>query len=282
MSSSIWKLSAEAAKYAQARPSHPKEIVTIAKKFLREEYAGPAHQAVDVGCGTGLSTQNLYGEFEHNFGVDSSQAMIDQANMRNLPGSLVFETSSAENLPVGSESTQLILSGRAIHYFDIPKFFKEVDRVLIKKGVLCYYSVDFPAVSSAVNAKFGARIHDLFWSHLKSPQLSGHWPINPSNQQVVNWDRRNFYFNAMRPPYEYSRTDETVSGQRETSIEQLAAELSTYSAIVNLREKDGDKAADDLLNEFTAAGHAIASEEGAEDASLVATDNFFMVMARKP
>lgn len=279
---SIWKLSAEAAKYAQARPSHPKDIVTIAKKFLREEYKGPAHQAVDVGCGTGLSTQNLYGEFEHNLGVDASQAMIDQANQQGLPGSLVFAASRAENLPVGSESTQLVIAGRAIHYFDIAAFYAEVDRVLVRNGVLCYYSVDFPAVSSPNNKKFGERIHDLFWKQLKSPRLSGYWPVNPSNKQIVDWDRRNFYLNVLTAPYPSTRTDETVAGQRETSVEQLAAELSTYSAIVTLRERDGDKAADEMLDDFIAVGRQIASEEKQDSTNLVATDNFFMVMSRKP
>ena len=125
--------------------------------------------------------------------------------------------------------------GRAIHYFDIAAFYAEVDRVLVRNGVLCYYSVDFPAVSSPNNIKFGERIHDLFWKQLKSPRLSGYWPVNPSNKQIVDWDRRNFYLNVLTAPYLSTRTDETVAGQRETSVEQLAAELSTYSAIVTLR-----------------------------------------------
>eukprot|EP00088_Acartia_fossae_P003182 TRINITY_DN11314_c0_g1_i1.p1 TRINITY_DN11314_c0_g1~~TRINITY_DN11314_c0_g1_i1.p1 ORF type:complete len:285 (+),score=55.09 TRINITY_DN11314_c0_g1_i1:39-893(+) len=284
MSKSVWKLATEAAKYAQARPSHPKKIVDIAKNFLREEYTGRCYQAVDVGCGTGNSTVNLYQEFEHIIGLDASKAMIKQAYERNLPGNMVFMVSSAERIPVASESTQLIISGRAIHYFDLDAFYREVDRILVRSGVLCYYSTDFPDISS-LNVRYGERIHELFWKHITSELLSPFWPVNNSLNKVIDWRRREVYLNILRPPYPESRVDESVHATRDMSIDGLRAELETYSAVVTYRDIEGDRAANTLLDSFADSCWRIAGEEGVNtghDGQLTATDKFFLVMARKP
>ena len=40
---------------------------------------GPLSCAMDIGCGTGQSTENLLPHFEKVYGCDPSQAMLDQA-----------------------------------------------------------------------------------------------------------------------------------------------------------------------------------------------------------
>ena len=40
---------------------------------------GPLSCALDIGCGTGQSTENLLPHFEKVYGCDPSQAMLDQA-----------------------------------------------------------------------------------------------------------------------------------------------------------------------------------------------------------
>ena len=45
---------------------------------------------------------------------------------------IIFSRESiAEKLPLASESVQLVTSCQACHWFDLPAFFKEVDRVLV-------------------------------------------------------------------------------------------------------------------------------------------------------
>ena len=89
--------------------------------------------AVDVGCGTGMSTRNLFGKFENVLGVDLSEAMVTEAAQcwKQYHPNVAFKVAKAESIPVPDNSTQLILVGRAIHYFDQKTFFKEVDRVLV-------------------------------------------------------------------------------------------------------------------------------------------------------
>lgn len=50
--------------------------------------------------------------------------------------------SSAEDCPAKSGSVQLINAATAAHFFDLPSFYKEAERVLCKNGVValsCYY-----------------------------------------------------------------------------------------------------------------------------------------------
>ena len=44
---------------------------------------------------------------------------------------MTFTRGEAESLPVAAASVQLVVVGRAIHYFDTRAFFREVDRVLV-------------------------------------------------------------------------------------------------------------------------------------------------------
>jgi len=281
MSKSIWKLPAEAAKYAQARPSHPKDLVKVAKAYLREGYSGEMYQAVDVGCGTGLSTKNLVGEFQHVIGLDTSSAMIDQAMKQGLPGSVVFKVSGAEKLPISDGSTQLVIAGRAIHYFNLDKFYKEVDRVLVDNGILCYYSVVYPNVSSE-HEKFGGEVNAIFWRYLKE-RLADYWPLNKETGNLLHWNRREIYFTKIPPPFAASARDESVSTSRPTTIQALARELDTYSSSVCYREQLGDAAGDQLLDEFVEECQAAAARLAVDpqQTPLTATDNFFMVMSRK-
>ena len=94
---------------------------------------GEKKLAVDVGCGTGMSTRNLFGKFDRVLGVDLSEAMIEEAkNCWKENSKVDFKVARAEEIPVENNSAQVVLVGRAIHYFDQKTFFKEVDRILVK------------------------------------------------------------------------------------------------------------------------------------------------------
>ena len=88
---------------------------------------------MDVGCGTGMSTRNLFGKFDKVLGVDLSEAMIEEAkNCWKDYSQVEFSVARAEEIPVEDKSAQVILVGRAIHYFDQATFFQEVDRILVR------------------------------------------------------------------------------------------------------------------------------------------------------
>ena len=59
--------------------------------------------------------------------------MVNEASQswcKTVPN-VLFKVATAESIPVEENSVQLVLVGRAIHYFDQKTFFKEVDRILV-------------------------------------------------------------------------------------------------------------------------------------------------------
>jgi ubiquinone/menaquinone biosynthesis C-methylase UbiE len=254
MQKSIWSATTEVLKYTAIRPEHPPAIVESVLRFLRLKYSGPLSQAVDVGCGSGMSTRNLFGKFETILGVDLSPAMIEQANKtfsKSQPQA-VFKVANAETLPVDADSVQMVLVGRAIHYFDQQAFFREVDRILVPGGVVAYYSVHFPTILIPGEVEKGHKVNSIFWEYLDS-RLESFWPVNAfDGVRIGSRNRRDYYVEGIKAPFDETEIDETISYDREVTIGELARELDTYGGAVNHREVMGDKAADDMMGEFIA------------------------------
>jgi len=281
MQKSIWSATSEVVKYTAIRPEHPPAIVESVLRFLRQKYTGPLSQAVDVGCGSGMSTRNLFGKFDSILGVDLSQAMIDQArqSFKTTPEA-VFKVAKAESLPVAPESSQMVLVGRAIHYFDQQAFFREVDRILVPGGVVAYYSVHFPTIIIPGKEEQGRQVNNIFWEYLDN-KLESYWPINAfDGVKIGSRNRRDYYVKGINAPFGETEVDESISYDREVSIGELARELDTYGGAVNHREVMGDKAADDMMKEFKERAKKVLDTES-EDCKVTTRNSFYVVMKRK-
>ncbi|XP_069497380.1 uncharacterized protein [Ambystoma mexicanum] len=100
----------------------------------------PFMLAVDVGCGTGQSTRVLAPHFQKVVGVDISEAQIGEAKEISGPPNISYFVCFAENLPFNDASVDLILASAAVHWFNIEKFMKEVNRVLKPTGCVALMS----------------------------------------------------------------------------------------------------------------------------------------------
>jgi len=275
MASSIWAAAGEAEKYRLVRPDHPQGISDNVVTFLREKYSAPLVQAIDVGCGSGLSSCKLVSHFDRVTGVDPSLAMVEEARKSFPLAGLQFQTGGAEDLPQANNSAQLVIAGRAIHYFKQADFFKEVDRVLVPGGVVAYYSVHFPTV-------LDEQVDKLWWEVMDSEQLAPFWPTNPGDGHTIGArNRRDYYVNVIKAPYPEKRVDETVSYDREVTLASLAKELDTYSAAVRQREARGNEVADKMIADFLEKSlKALGTSD--KDTPIKTRNSFFVVMARKP
>jgi ubiquinone/menaquinone biosynthesis C-methylase UbiE len=123
-----------AARYASGRPRfHPIIIRRIRDSLSIEE---PLRRALDVGCGTGLSTGALKQIAREVIGLDAAREMLALAEREPA---IYYVHASAELLPFGKEEFDIITLSQAFHWLDRDRFLREAYRVLRPQGVLVVY-----------------------------------------------------------------------------------------------------------------------------------------------
>jgi SAM-dependent methyltransferase len=126
-----------AERYARGRPDlHPAIVRRICEVTGRARFAS----ALDVGCGTGLSTRAIARVADRVVGIDSSPEMLGQAT--GGPG-ISYQQARAESLPFADRSFDLVNVGLAFHWFAPDAFLGEARRVLRDDGWLVIYNSGF-------------------------------------------------------------------------------------------------------------------------------------------
>ncbi|XP_075067289.1 putative methyltransferase DDB_G0268948 [Mixophyes fleayi] len=140
MATQLFEGKEHASYYQKYRFSPPQDIQDMIISYLGEKLPKPHVLAVDVGCGTGQSTRILAPHFERVLGTDISEAQIEEAKKAAGFSNITFSASPAEEVPLGDASVDLITACAAVHWFNIEKFLKEVDRILKPHGCLAFFS----------------------------------------------------------------------------------------------------------------------------------------------
>jgi SAM-dependent methyltransferase len=89
---------------------------------------------LDLGAGTGLLTQVVLNAGHDVVAVDPSPEMLGELSAR-LSG-VTTAVGTAEAVPVGSASVDVVVAGQAAHWFDPAPAAREIRRVLRPAGVL--------------------------------------------------------------------------------------------------------------------------------------------------
>ena len=85
---------------------------------------------VDIGCGSGQSTSIFQPHFKKILGFDVSPEQVIKAKEQNKHKNIHYMEGCAEKIAVQDNSVDLVLAATAIHWFDMPKFYQEVKRIL--------------------------------------------------------------------------------------------------------------------------------------------------------
>lgn len=125
---------AAAVRYATSRPSGHARVLEFLDRTLHPEL--PAGHALDVGCGTGMSTRALLPYANRVTGVDASSEMLAQAVRHPL---IQYHKAHAEALPFRPDTFDLVTVSSAYHWFDADLFLAEASRVLQAGRCLVLY-----------------------------------------------------------------------------------------------------------------------------------------------
>lgn len=145
--------------YARARPTYPPEIF----EWLASQ-APDRGLALDVGTGNGQAARLLAAYFEQVVACDPSAAQVAQAEPCDR---VTFVVAPAEALPAEDASVSLVVAAQAAHWFDLPAFFAECERVLKPGGLVALISYGVHHVTPEVDVPVGTLYHDI---------LEADWP----------------------------------------------------------------------------------------------------------
>jgi ubiquinone/menaquinone biosynthesis C-methylase UbiE len=149
--------------YARARPDYHPQAVTVAARLL--ELDRPVETAADLGCGTGMSTRALRAIAAHVIGFDVSHPMLLAAEA--LPG-VSYARAAAEQLPLQSQSCDLVAAAAAFHWFDQTATLAEVRRVVRPGGALLAYT-DFFSGRLREEPRFTDWLTDVYRQRFPPP-----------------------------------------------------------------------------------------------------------------
>ena len=119
--------------YARGRPYHHPRALARARTMLGVERAD---RALDVACGTGMSTVALREVANVVVGVDRSPDMLGIA--ATATGVAVVR-GAAERLPFPDATFDAVTVSSGVHWFDQHAFFAEVGRLLRPSGWVVLY-----------------------------------------------------------------------------------------------------------------------------------------------
>lgn len=177
-----------AGRYAKGRPDfhnntikHIKECLQIDKKV---------ENALDVACGTGLSTKVLLEIAENVYGTDISQEMLKHVP---LPEKIHYLIAPAEEQPFAGAMFDLITVSSGVHWFDIDKFLAEANRILKSKGWLILYENHFIAEMKG-NEDFKDWFCNVYLKKFPSPARNNAYDwsnenLNPKNFQFISEEK---------------------------------------------------------------------------------------------
>lgn len=195
-----------AERYAANRPNVHPAILEPLRRLLEAE---PAKRALDLGCGTGLSSAALAPYAARVVGLDLSRHML-RAGIDHAGVSYV--TSRAEMLPFAADSFALASVSSAFHWCDPNLLFAELDRVLHPGALLLVYD-------------------NAFLGEMQECASAQEWFASVYRAQYPAPPRRVPFWPDPPPPAFAAARTEFVDVWIEFSLDELVRYLTTQSNI---------------------------------------------------
>ena len=198
------------AEYAEHRPTYPAELADVLASSVPDR-----ELAVDVGCGTGQLTRLLAERFDAVVGVDPSASQIDAAAG---PPNIEYRVGSAESLPVADGSASSVTAAQAAHWFDLPAFYNEVQRIARPGALLALIAYGVVAPGDDIAERF-----DRFYRH----EIGRYWPPERAHVDSGYADL----------PFPFERVDIAASPiERDWNLEDFVGYVETWSAVRRARD----------------------------------------------
>ncbi len=216
-----------AGQYATFRPGYPDELFDWLASIA------PQHEmAWDCGAGNGQATVALATRFAQVLGTDISAAQLASAPAL---ANVEYRVTPAETSGLPDHSADLVTVAQALHWFDLQKFYAEVQRVLKPRGIVAAWGYN----RLLIGQPEVQRIVDHFYEET----IGSYWP--PERVLVENSYRDlDFPFQHIAVPQ--------FSLHEDWTREHLLGYLRSWSAVGRFKAANGHDPVDALTGEIAA------------------------------
>ncbi len=217
------RFSQQSEHYQRYRPGYPPAV------FKRLATLSPARQRVwDCGCGTGQASVPLSREFDAVFATDLSWQQLRNAQCAD---NISYCAATADAAPFADASFDMVSVAQALHWFNLPAFFAECDRVLKPGGLLVALTYNLLSVEPDI---------DPLIQHLYTEVLGDYWD---AERRLVDSAYADIDFPFSAEPVD---DDEMICHWQR---DQLLGYLQTWSGLKQYRKATGK----DALSEISPA-----------------------------
>ena len=150
---------ATSASYARYRPHYPAALFDVIASATSAR-----NTAWDCGTGSGQAAVPLAERYGEVIATDPSVAQLARAERT---AGVTYVAMTAERCALAAHTVDLVTVAQALHWFDRPAFFAEVDRVLRPGGALAVWSYGLLSIEPAI---------DLLLQRLYVETLGPYWP----------------------------------------------------------------------------------------------------------
>ncbi len=238
------------AEYARHRPRYPDGLFAFLRDACRRH-----ERAWDCATGNGQAAVAAARHFDR---VAATDVSLEQVRHGQAHPRVAYGVALAEGVPFGKAVFDLVMVAQAIHWFDLPAFFAEVERVLRPGGVLAAWTYNFPEITPQIDSILRRELYapiDPFWA--------------AGNRMVIN------RYRDLHLPYKRIPAPEDLSIRVEWTLPQFLAYLRTWSAVKRYQAEKGRDPVARLES-------ALAPLWGAPEYSRLIHMRLFIKTTRKP
>lgn len=217
--------------YSKYRPRYPSALFD----FIYD-HCHFFEQAWDVGTGNGQAATMLSRKFDRVYATDIS---TQQLNYAIKSSGIVYKNESAEDCSAPDQCFDLVVAAQSVHWFDLPKFYYQVNRCLKSGGCLALWVYENIIVNSEI---------DSVIKHLYEDVLGPYWD---PERKIIEQRLQSITF----PYNEISCPEFNINEPWDR--EQLIAYLSSWSAVRHFQKTNNRSP----LVEVVKAIHSLWPEE---------------------
>ncbi len=207
--------------YSRFRPLYPDALFHYLASLTENH-----DLAWDCATGSGQAAQALSKHYAHVIASDASYRQLEHSQSIS---NISYRVEMAESSSLDDQTADIVTVAQALHWFDIPTFFEEVDRVLKPGGVLAVWTYDRLVSTALINKAI-----DYLYTDLLSP----YWPKERRHVET--------HYLEIQFPYEPIESA-PIKMTAEWNFDQFIGYLSTWSAVKKYQKNTGENPLEKIM-----------------------------------